>query len=136
MASSGQVTCLKSHSNEEVEEQETECLALFTGLLCASLAAKTLNRDRNGQAMARKKHGSHLAGRLGEARLNGGQEAGQRSLYFSPNSYILSCRQSCHRVRGPTLQLEEGAPSSHGQLARDMTLEWDCPGSLTMSLAV
>lgn len=30
----------------------------------------------------------------GGSTLNGGQEAGQRSLYFSPNSCILSCRKS------------------------------------------
>lgn len=92
------------HSHEEVGGQGLGGLAFFAVLLRASLVAKALNRDRNGQAMARTKHGSQLLEGWGGSTLNGGQEAGQRSLYFSPNSCIFSCRQSgviqdCHRVK-------------------------------------
>lgn len=39
------------HSKEEVGGQGLGGLAFFAVLLCASLVAKALNRDRNGQAM-------------------------------------------------------------------------------------
>lgn len=41
-------------------------LGPFPGLLCASLSAKALNRDRNGQPMAGTEHRSQLAGGLWE----------------------------------------------------------------------
>lgn len=53
------------HSHEEGGGQGLGGLAFSAVLLRASLVAKALNRDRNGQAMARTKHGSQLAGGLG-----------------------------------------------------------------------
>lgn len=72
----GGVTC-SIHSNEEAGGQRLGGLAHFAVLLCASLVAEALSRDRNGQAMARTKQRSQLA--PGLERQHSAQWAGGRS---------------------------------------------------------